>query len=225
MRRKIAEVLLACAIIAVHDFPQPPNDPVPVKKEIVQEQKLASDKRTIYAPEPSAKTPLPAVKKPEAAKAPQAAQTKKANAAKPPQAVRAKTAPPAAKQPQKVQKIQTKSRVTVASVEADDVELLARMIEAEAGGEPMQGKIAVGAVILNRVNNPRFPKTVKDVIFQKGQFGPAARLSRIKASTASYEAAKRALNGEDPTNGALFFNNRPPQTEKTVLTIGNHHFY
>ncbi|NQS75138.1 MAG: LysM peptidoglycan-binding domain-containing protein [Peptococcaceae bacterium] len=91
-----------------------------------------------------------------------------------------------------------------------DVDLLARLITAEADGEPYEGKVAVGAVVLNRVVTPGFPKTISDVIYEKGngiyQFEPVLNgwINR-PASSSSFQAAVEALRGADPTNGAIYF--------------------
>ncbi|MEK5444133.1 LysM peptidoglycan-binding domain-containing protein [Fredinandcohnia sp. FSL W7-1320] len=117
-----------------------------------------------------------------------------------------------------------------------EVEWLAKMIHSEARGESLEGQIAVGAVIVNRVNSPLFPNNIKDVLFEKSygyyQFTPAENGALLTATPNDQhrEAAKRALNGEDPTNGALFFYN-PDKTSSSYLrsrtvstTIGNHVF-
>ena len=91
-----------------------------------------------------------------------------------------------------------------------DVNLLARLITAEADGEPYEGKVAVGAVVLNRLFTPGFPKTIQDVIYEHGngiyQFEPVQNgwINR-PASSDSIRAAKEALGGADPTNGATYF--------------------
>ncbi|MTI81736.1 MAG: LysM peptidoglycan-binding domain-containing protein [Firmicutes bacterium] len=87
-----------------------------------------------------------------------------------------------------------------------DLDLLARIIAAESRGEPMTGQIGVGAVVINRVQSPQFPNSLKDVIYQPGQFGPA-RTGKINKPAPEYcfDAAKKALLGADPTNGALYF--------------------
>ena len=116
----------------------------------------------------------------------------------------------------------------------EEVEWLAKMIHSEARGESLEGQIAVGAVIVNRVNSPLFP--IKDVLFEKSygyyQFTPAENgaLHTATPNDQHREAAKRALSGEDPTNGALFFYN-PDKTSSSYLrsrtvstTIGNHVF-
>ncbi len=121
-------------------------------------------------------------------------------------------------------------------VNQEDVEWLAKMIYSEGRGESLEGQIAIGAVIMNRVESPLFPNTVKDVLLEKSygyyQFTPAATGAIYKAvpHEENIEAAKRAINGEDPTNGALFFYN-PDKTSSTYLksrtvstVIGNHTF-
>jgi spore germination cell wall hydrolase CwlJ-like protein len=91
-----------------------------------------------------------------------------------------------------------------------DVDLLARLITAEADGEPYEGKVGVGAVVLNRVESLEFPNTIRDVIYQQVngyyQFEPVLNgwINR-PASSDSIKAAKEALGGSDPTNGALYF--------------------
>ncbi|HOV79330.1 MAG TPA: LysM peptidoglycan-binding domain-containing protein [Bacillota bacterium] len=93
---------------------------------------------------------------------------------------------------------------------AAEVDLLARLITAEADAEPYEGKVAVGAVVLNRIASPDFPDTIKDVIYQYGdgtyQFEPVMNgwINR-PASGQSVQAAKDALSGNDPSNGALYF--------------------
>jgi N-acetylmuramoyl-L-alanine amidase len=98
----------------------------------------------------------------------------------------------------------------VISYTASDVDLLARLITAEADGEPYSAKVAVGAVIVNRVQDPRFPKTISSVIYQIDngyyQFTPVENgLINKSASLDSINAAKAALRGEDPTNGAIYY--------------------
>lgn len=95
--------------------------------------------------------------------------------------------------------------------EVDDLTLLAAIIYCEAGAEPYETQVAVGAVIMNRVRSVGYPNTLYDVIYQRGQFGPAksGKLTRViqqgKASSC-YGAAQDALNGVDNTGGCLYFN-------------------
>ncbi|MDO4589715.1 MAG: cell wall hydrolase [Fusobacterium sp.] len=116
---------------------------------------------------------------------------------------------------------------------ADSVKLLARLINGEARGEPYLGQVAVGAVVMNRVKDSKFPNTISGVIYQKGQFSCVKDGNfdkPIKEGSTVYKAAEEALNGADPSNGALYFYN--PKTAKsdwlftrpTVKTIGNHRF-
>jgi N-acetylmuramoyl-L-alanine amidase len=114
---------------------------------------------------------------------------------------------------------------------------LAKIIEAEAGVESLKGKIGVGAVVLNRVEDDWFPDTIKEVIFQRYrgvyQFSPVGngRIYKIKPSEESFEAADRALRGEDPTHGALYFYNPSIvkssffAKKKAIAVIGSHNFY
>ncbi|WNQ13384.1 cell wall hydrolase [Paenibacillus aurantius] len=108
---------------------------------------------------------------------------------------------------------------------------LARIIHAEARGESFQGQVAVGAVVLNRVQSNSFPDSISGVIFQPGQFS-AVRDGQYQLApdSSAYEAARTALNGYDPTGGALFYYNPAIATSSWMkarpakLTIGNHVF-
>ena len=120
-------------------------------------------------------------------------------------------------------------RGTVAN--SEDVTLLARLIDAEAAGEPYRGKVAVGAVVVNRLKDSRFPNTLREVIYQPGQFAVNRISERGAPSAESVRAAEAALRGEDPTGGALFFYN--PRiarldpwwnTRQPTVRIGNHVF-
>jgi N-acetylmuramoyl-L-alanine amidase len=116
-----------------------------------------------------------------------------------------------------------------------DMDLLARLVSAEARGESYKGQVAVAAVVLNRVKSPDFPNTIHGVVFDryKGipQFSPIDDGSIWNASTqSSRNAAKDAVNGWDPTNGALVFYNPSKTSNQWVrnrpyaTTIGNHVF-
>ncbi len=114
---------------------------------------------------------------------------------------------------------------------SDDVNVLARAIHAEAKGEPYEGKVAVGAVILNRVRNPAFPNTIAGVIYQPCAFEPVKRGAINETpNNDSYRAARDALNGWDPTSGAIYFWNPATAsspwiwTRKITLRIGKHVF-
>ena len=112
-----------------------------------------------------------------------------------------------------------------------DYQLLARIISAEARGEPYTGQVAVGAVVLNRVEHPSFPDSVAGVVYQPGAF-TAITDGQINEPIAesAYRAAKDALNGWDPSGGALYYFN-PDKTSNAwmhsrpvILRIGQHLF-
>lgn len=116
-------------------------------------------------------------------------------------------------------------------VSASDVTLLARLIEAEAGGEPYLGKVAVGAVVVNRLHDPRFPNSIRDVIYEPRQFYAEGISKYPRPSSESRRAAEAALRGEDPTGGALYFYNPRTahlapwwNTRTKLIQIGNHVF-
>ena len=96
--------------------------------------------------------------------------------------------------------------------EVDDLTLLAAIIYCEAGAEPYETQLAVGAVIMNRLESGSYPNTLYDVIYQKGQFPPATngKVARViaqgRANASCYDAARAALAGEDNTNGCYRFN-------------------
>ena len=112
-----------------------------------------------------------------------------------------------------------------------DLYLLAKIIHAEARGEPYVGKVAVGAVILNRVASPDFPNTLYGVIYQPWAF-TAVHDGQIDLEPAeeSYQAAQDALSGWDPTYGCIYYYNPAVATSswifnrKVVTTIGKHVF-
>lgn len=115
---------------------------------------------------------------------------------------------------------------TVIAVYDGELDLLAAIIQCEAGGESETGKIAVGAVIMNRIRDSRFPDTITDVVYQSGQFSPVASgiLSGVLSQGARsdcYDAARKALAGENPVGGALYFNSGSGRGQQ----IGNQHFY
>lgn len=115
---------------------------------------------------------------------------------------------------------------TAASVSQDDLDLMAAIIECEAGGESYEGKVAVGAVVMNRVNSSKFPNTISEVIYQRGQFSPVAsgKLSRVLSRGARedcYEAARDVLNGANTVGDKLFFS----AGSGKGIQIGNQHFY
>lgn len=113
----------------------------------------------------------------------------------------------------------------------EDLYLLARIISAEARGEPYEGQVAVGAVVLNRVSHPSFPNTFAGVIYQKGAFTAIVdgQFDEPIADSA-YRAAQDALNGWDPTGGAIYYYNPVKSTSSWIFTrevitvIGSHRF-
>nr|WP_319946939.1 cell wall hydrolase [Paenibacillus caseinilyticus] len=111
------------------------------------------------------------------------------------------------------------------------LEQMARIIHAEARGESYTGQVAVGAVVMNRVNHSMFPGSIREVIFQEGQFDAVLDGQyKLKPNASAYRAAREALNGSDPTKGSLFYYNPKIATSKwsmsrpRVTKIGNHVF-
>lgn len=121
--------------------------------------------------------------------------------------------------------------VYVTQDSSSDLYLLAKCIHAEARGEIYVGKVAVGAVILNRVASPDFPNTIYGVIYQPWAF-TAVHDGQInlEPDSSAYQAAQDALNGWDPTYGCLFYYNPAVATSswifsrQVVTTIGKHVF-
>ena len=113
----------------------------------------------------------------------------------------------------------------------DNVELLARLVHAEARGEPYEGQVAVAAVLLNRVQSPSFPNSISGVIYQPLAFESVANGQfNLPPTNQNLKAARAAMNGWDPTYGSLFFwnpskpVNRWIWSRQTVRTIGGHIF-
>ena len=114
-----------------------------------------------------------------------------------------------------------------------DIQLMARAINGEARGEPYEGQVAVGAVILNRVKDSRFPNSISGVIYQPGAF-TAVSDGQINAAISEgstvYKAAQDAMNGWDPTGGCVYYFNPDTATNKwiwsrpLIKTIGKHRF-
>lgn len=112
-----------------------------------------------------------------------------------------------------------------------DYELLARIISAEARGESYLGQVAVGAVILNRVEHPSFPDTLSGVVYQRGAFTCIQDGQFYEPiSDSAYSAARDALNGLDPSGGAIYYYNPSTATSEWIFSrpvitiIGNHTF-
>lgn len=119
------------------------------------------------------------------------------------------------------------------SSSTSNLQLMARAINGEARGEPYEGQVAVGAVILNRVKNSSFPNTIAGVIYEPGAF-TAVSDGQINVPIAEnstvYKAAQDALNGWDPTGGAIYYFNPNTATNKWIWSrpfikqIGKHRF-
>lgn len=126
-------------------------------------------------------------------------------------------------------------------ISEDDYEVLLRIVEAEAGGEDIKGRMLVAGVILNRVESSKFPDTVREVVFQKengvAQFSPTVdgRYDRVRVSAETTEAVDRVLYGENLTEGALYFAARKhadPERMKwfdsrltLLFSYGGHEFF
>ncbi len=114
---------------------------------------------------------------------------------------------------------------------SSDYDLLARIISAEARGEPYIGQVAVGAVVLNRMEHPSFPDTMSGVVYQNGAFSCLQDGQFYEPiAESAYKAATDALNGLDPSGGAIYYYNPKTATSKwifsrpVITTIGDHRF-
>lgn len=115
--------------------------------------------------------------------------------------------------------------------DSGDLYLLARLIHGEARGEPYEGKVAVGAVVLNRTRDSRFPDTIAGVIYQPGAFDAVSDGQiNLAPDTSSVNAARDALNGWDPSYGCVYYYNPNTATSswiwsrRIVVVIGEHNF-
>ena len=121
----------------------------------------------------------------------------------------------------------TKNRGAV-SADADEVKLLAALIQCEAGNQPYEGKVAVGAVVMNRVKSGGYPSSIYGVIYASGQFTPALNgtVARVynsgKISDSNYQAAQAAINGETTVGSALHFRR---VNGREGIIIGAHVFW
>lgn len=121
---------------------------------------------------------------------------------------------------------QAEREAKAASVSGDSQRLLAAIIFCEAGNQPYEGQVAVGAVVMNRVNSGVFPGTIEEVIYQPGQFGPAGTgwLDKVRASgsytDSAMQAAADALAGANPVGGCLYFDKG-----NHGMKIGDHYFH
>jgi len=127
--------------------------------------------------------------------------------------------------------ISDQSGSSTQGAQSGDLNLLARLISAEARGEPYAGQVAVGAVVLNRIDSPLFPNTLAGVIYQNGAFSclQDGQFNEPVAESA-YRAARDALNGVDPSGGAIYYFNPVTATNKWIwsrpllVVIGKHRF-
>ena len=118
-----------------------------------------------------------------------------------------------------VDKSSTNNVSKAKSTSTSDIQLMARAINGEARGEPYEGQVAVGAVILNRVKDSRFPNSISGVIYQPGAF-TAVSDGQINAAISEgstvYKAAQDAINGWDPTSGCVYYFNPNTATNKWI---------
>ncbi len=112
-----------------------------------------------------------------------------------------------------------------------DVYLLAKTIYAEGRGEPYTGQVAIGAVVMNRIRHPSFPNTVSGVVYQKHAFTAVSDGQiNLTPNETAMKAARDAMNGWDPTGGAIYYYNPAVATSswifsrQTIATIGKHVF-
>lgn len=116
---------------------------------------------------------------------------------------------------------------------SSDLQLIARAVNGEARGEPYEGQVAVAAVILNRVKHSSFPNSISGVIYQPGAFTAVSdgQINEpISEGSTVYKACRDALNGWDPTNGAIYYFNPDTATNAwiwsrpLIVQIGKHRF-
>lgn len=101
-----------------------------------------------------------------------------------------------------------------------DVNILASAIYGEGRGEPYEGQVAIGAVILNRVASPKFPNSVAEVVYQRGAFDAVADGQiNLTPNDTAFRAAQDALNGWDPTDGALYYWNPATATSRWIWSV------
>ncbi|MDF2804902.1 MAG: cell wall hydrolase SleB, partial [Anaerocolumna sp.] len=128
----------------------------------------------------------------------------------------------------KKEKKSDKNKNNVVGLSDKEIEILQRIVEAEASGETTKGKMLVANVILNRVKNTYFPDTVEGVVFQRNggtyQFSPIkdGRYYSIKVSSDTKKAVNRVLKGEDESKGALYFSARSRADRSSMRWFDNH---
>ena len=134
-------------------------------------------------------------------------------------------------QTHKAMGITSSSSSSSSSNNSSNVNLLARVVYGEARGEPYTGQVAVAAVVLNRVKSSKFPNTISGVVYQSGAFDAVADGQiNMTPDTTAKKAAQDALNGWDPSYGAIYYFNPSTATNKWIwsrpmtVTIGKHRF-
>ncbi len=127
--------------------------------------------------------------------------------------------------------IYSSSNSTSQSTNNSNVNLLAHVVYSEARGEPYSGQVAVAAVVLNRVKSSSFPNTIAGVVYQPGAFTAVSDGQiNLEPNTTAYNAARDALNGWDPSYGAIYYFNPNTATNAWIwsrpqtVTIGKHRF-
>ena len=131
-----------------------------------------------------------------------------------------------AEQADKAQKAAKAVQKSAVAASTDDVSMLAAVIQLEAGGEPYEGKVAVGSVVMNRVRSGRYAGSISGVIYQNGQFSTAGSVAAVAtrgASASCRQAAQEAINGTDNTGGCISF--QRASSGHSGLVIGNHVFF
>ncbi len=208
--------------------------PVVAAKTLPTTRSAADQAPSAAAPAPaSAKAPTPAVATtPATPAAPTtkvpSSQTAKSGTPAASAAAKAGQAAPATAQTTTSGKTASSARIQASQA---NIMLLAHLIQAEAGIEPYLGKVAVGAVVINRMMSGKFPKTLAGVIYQNNQFEPVSNGTIDRAPSAdSIKAARDAIAGWDPTGGALYFFDFRTVTNSYLwarpwsMTIGTHRF-
>lgn len=132
--------------------------------------------------------------------------------------------------PTQVQTVKQQKREVI-NITNEELLLLSKLVTGEARGESYEGQVAVAAVVISRVKDPRFPNSIKDVIYQKNAFSVVKNGSiNLQPTESAYSAAQDALYGKDPTDKAIYFWNPDIATCKWIKTlnpymrIGNHVF-
>lgn len=132
---------------------------------------------------------------------------------------------------EEVRKGEEKEQATLVSATGNEIRLLAHVIHGEARAEPYVGQVAVAAVVLNRVDSPLFPDSIAGVIYEPGAFTAVSDGQiNLQPNQTSFRAARDALNGWDPTNGAIYYYNPARTTNRWIWSrprigrIGRHIF-